>query len=50
VLETGVQGPFHFEIGDLRRYHFRGFSLENADDILKLRPEDAEAAGLSWDK
>jgi hypothetical protein len=50
ALETGVDGPFHFEIGDLRDITSEVFPLDLADDILKFRPEDAEAAGLTWDQ
>jgi|HubBroStandDraft_4_1064222.scaffolds.fasta_scaffold115817_4 hypothetical protein len=46
VLETGAQGHFRFEIGNLRDISSEVFSLEDADDILKFKPEDAEAAGL----
>jgi hypothetical protein len=49
VLETGLQGPFRFEIGDLRDITSEVFPLDSADQILKFRPADAEAAGLSWD-
>jgi hypothetical protein len=49
ALEAGVQGPFRFEIGDLRDITSEVFPLGFADDVLKFRPEDAEAAGLSWD-
>ena len=49
VLETGLQGPFRFEIGDLRDITSEVFPLDSADEILKFRPADAEAAGLSWD-
>jgi hypothetical protein len=49
ALEAGVQGPFRFEIGDLRDITSEVFPLDSADDVLKFRPEDAEAAGLSWD-
>ena len=44
-----MQGPFRFEIGDLRDITSEVFPLDSADDVLKFRPEDAEAAGLSWD-
>jgi hypothetical protein len=49
TLETGLQGPFRFQIGDLSDITSEVFPLGLADDVLKLRPEDAEAAGLSWD-
>jgi hypothetical protein len=50
ILETEVEGPFRFEIGDLRDITSEILPLDFADDILKFRPEDAEAAGLTWDQ
>lgn len=49
VLETGTEGPFHFEVGDLSDITSDVFSLDRADDVLKLGPEDFEAAGLACD-
>lgn len=49
ALETGVQGPFRFEVGDVRDITSEVFPLDSADEVLKFRPADAEAAGLSWD-
>ncbi len=49
ALETGIQGAFPFEIGDLSDITSEVFALDLADNILKLRPEDFEAAGLTWD-
>jgi hypothetical protein len=49
ALEAAVQGPFHFEIGDLHDITSEVLPLDCADDVLKFRPEDAEAAGLIWD-
>jgi hypothetical protein len=49
ALETGVQGPFRFEIGDLRDIASEVFPLDLADEVLKFHPADAEAAGLIWD-
>jgi hypothetical protein len=48
ALETGVEGPFRFEIGDLTDITSEVIPLESADDVLKFRTEDAEAAGLLW--
>ena len=49
ALEAGGQGPFRFEIGDLHDITSEVFPLDSADDVLKFRPEDAKAAGLTWD-
>lgn len=49
VLETGLQGPFRLHIGDLSDITSEVFPLDSADEVLKFRPEDAVAAGLSWD-
>jgi hypothetical protein len=52
AVETGTEGPFCFEIGDLSDITSEVFRLDLANlanDVLKLRPEDIEAAGLSWD-
>ncbi len=49
ALEAGGQGPFRFEVGDLHDITAEVFPLDSADDVLKFRPEDAKAAGLSWD-
>jgi hypothetical protein len=49
ALETGIDGPFRFEIGDLRDITSEVFPLDIAEDVLKFRPQDAEAAGLHWD-
>ncbi len=49
ALETGAQGPFRFEIGDLSDITSEVLPLASADEVLKFRSEDAEAAGLTWD-
>jgi hypothetical protein len=49
ALETGTEGPFRFEIGDLCDITSDVLPLDLADHVLKLRPEDLGAAGLSWD-
>lgn len=49
VVEPGVDGPFLFEIGDLRDITSEVISRDLADDVLKFSPEDAVEAGLSWD-
>jgi hypothetical protein len=49
ALESGVQGPFSLQIGDLSDITSEAFPLAVADDVLKFRPEDFEAAGLCWD-
>jgi len=49
ALETGAEGPFPFEVGDLGDITSDVLPLDSADHFLKLRPEDLEAAGLSWD-
>lgn len=49
VLETGVEGPFRFEIGDLTDITSEVIPLDSADDVLRFRTEDARAAGLHWD-
>jgi len=48
ALETGVDGPFRFNIGNLRDITSEVFPLAEADRILKFGPEDAEEAGLVW--
>jgi hypothetical protein len=49
ALETGLQGPFQFQIGDLTDITSEVFPLDSANEVLKFRPEDAVAAGLTWD-
>ena len=49
ALETGVQRPFHFEIGDLTDITSDVFPPGLADDVLKFGSEDLKAAGLVWD-
>ena len=49
ALETGTEGPFSFEVGDLSDITSDVFPLDQADQVLKFHPEDLEAAGLSWD-
>ena len=48
VLETSVDGPFRFDVGDLRDITSEVFPLAEADRILKFGAEDAEEAGLAW--
>lgn len=43
-----LMGRGRFEIGDLTDITFV-IPLASADDVLKFGPEDAIAAGLSWD-
>ena len=49
ALETGIGGPFRFEIGDLSDITSDILALDAADHVLKLRPGGFEAAGLIWD-
>jgi hypothetical protein len=49
VAEPGLDGPRHFEIGDLTDITSEVTPLSVADEVLKFSPEDAIAAGLSWD-
>jgi hypothetical protein len=49
AIGAGVEGPFRFEIGDLTDITSEVIPLESADDVLKFRTEDAQAAGLHWD-
>jgi hypothetical protein len=49
VVEPGVDGPFIFEIGDLRDITSEVISRDLADVVVKFSPEDAVEAGLSWD-
>lgn len=48
VLETGVDGPFRFEIGDLRDITSDVLPLLEADQILKFGRKEAEEADLIW--
>jgi hypothetical protein len=48
ALETGADGPFRFEIGDLTDITSEVIPMALADDVLKFRSEDARAAGSSW--
>jgi hypothetical protein len=48
VLETRVDGPFRFEIGDLRDITSHVFSLSEAGHILRFGQQEAEEAGLIW--
>jgi hypothetical protein len=49
VVEPGVDGPLHFEIGDLSEITSEVISRDLADDVLRFSPKDAVEAGLSWD-
>ncbi len=49
ALETGAEGPFRFEIGDLCDITSDVLPLDSADQVLKLQAEDLKAAGLIWD-
>jgi len=49
VLEPGLDGPRRFEIGDLADITSEVTPLSVADDVLRFTPEDAIAAGLTWD-
>ena len=49
VVEPGLDGPRRFEIGDLTDITSEVMPRSLADEVLKFSPEDAIAAGLSWD-
>jgi hypothetical protein len=44
ALETGTEGPFRFEVGDLTDITSDVLPLDQADLVLKFHPEDLEAA------
>lgn len=49
TAEPGLNGPRHFEIGNLTDITSEVTPLSLADDVLHFSPEDAIAAGLTWD-
>lgn len=49
VAEPGLEGPRRLEIGDLTDITSEVTPLSVADDVLQFTPEDALAAGLTWD-
>jgi hypothetical protein len=49
IVEPGLDGPRSFEIGDLSDITSEVTPLSLADDVMKFTPEDAIAAGLTWD-
>lgn len=49
IVEPGINGPLLFEVGDLTDITSEVIPLALADDVLKFGPDDAIAAGLSWD-
>jgi hypothetical protein len=49
IVEPGLDGPRCFEIGDLTDITSEVTPLSLADDVLKFTPEEATAAGLTWD-
>jgi hypothetical protein len=49
IAEPGLDGPRSFQIGDLTDITSEVIPLSLADDVLKFTPEDAIAAGLTWD-
>jgi hypothetical protein len=49
ALETDGRGPLCFEIGDLCEITSDVLPIDLADQVLRFRAEDLQAAGLSWD-
>ena len=49
VVEPGVDGPREFDVGDLTDITSEVIPRSLADEVLKFTPEDAMAAGLTWD-
>jgi hypothetical protein len=49
IVEPGLDGPRRFEIGDLTDITSEVTPLSLASEVLQFSPEDAIAAGLSWD-
>jgi hypothetical protein len=50
ALETGMEVPFRFEIGDLTDITSEVIPIELANDVLKFTTEDARAAGLNYNE
>jgi hypothetical protein len=49
VVEPGIVGPLHLQIGDLSDITSEVTRLDLADEVLKFSSNDAVEAGLSWD-
>jgi hypothetical protein len=49
ILESTLNAPLVFDLGDLTDITSEVHSFEDADAILKFSPEDASEAGLSWE-
>lgn len=49
VVGPGLDGPRRFEIGDLTDITSDVTPLSLADEVLQFTPEEAIAAGLTWD-
>ena len=48
AIEAGVDGPFRFEIGDIRDITSEVIPFHEADEHLKFTEADAREAGLTW--
>jgi hypothetical protein len=48
AIETGVDGPFRFQIGDIRDITSEVIPFDQADECLKFTESDAREAGMNW--
>jgi len=48
AIETGIEGPFRFQIGDIRDITSEVIPFDRADECLKFTEADAREAGLAW--
>jgi hypothetical protein len=48
AIETGVDEPFLFQIGDIRDITSEVLPFDRADEFLKFTEADAKEAGLTW--
>jgi len=47
-IETGIDGPFRFQIGDIRDITSEVIPFDQADECLKFTEAEAKEAGLTW--
>lgn len=48
AIETGIEGPFLFQIGDIRDITSEVIPFDRAEECLKFTEADAREAGLTW--
>jgi hypothetical protein len=48
AIETGISGPFRFQIGDILDITSEVIQFDRAEECLKFTEADAREAGLTW--